>query len=316
MKKRLERQTAILELSFAGALWGFGFIAAIWALRELGPLAITGLRFAIAATVGLLICFAIPKLREDLSWRQFRLALVPGLLITATLIVQTYGLRYTTATKSGFLTTLYVLMVPFLENMWLKRRLPRFHLAFVVVALIGVALICDIPGALLGYTINTDPALAQRQAWNIGDLLTLVCAGLASLHIVWFALIRHQIGSSFVFNNFQSVWAALPALVLAGAIESWPSSLSGEPLMGLLMLTFGSTLIAFALQVRAQKVISPSLASVLFLLESPFAALFAYALLGESLRSHQWLGAGLILAAVALSSVFAIEAESESPQDG
>jgi drug/metabolite transporter (DMT)-like permease len=301
-------KSAVLELAFAGALWGFGFIAAVWALRSMGPMAITGWRFTVAAVIGFTIVGLRPSLRSHLTREQFWLACVPGMLICATLVFQTWGLRYTTATKSSFITTLYVLIVPVLERLWLKRHVPRMHYLFVIIALIGVALICDLAGEFTGGINGTDP----RLRWNFGDLLTLICSFAASVHIIWFGRINQKIGDSFVFNNFQSLWACAIPLVASFALEPAPTpNLSDLSMIGFLMLAIGSTLIAFALQVRAQKVISPSLASLLFLLESPFATLFAIYFLGESLRTGQWVGAGLILAAAGLSTVFAAEVENE-----
>jgi drug/metabolite transporter (DMT)-like permease len=206
------------------------------------------------------------------------------------------------------------LIVPVLERLWLKRFVPRMHYVYVLVALIGVALICDLPGELTGGATGTDP----RLRWNFGDLLTLICSFAASFHIVWFGRIHSKIGNAFVFNNFQSFWACIIPLAASFAFEPMPTailapSFSGQPIIGFLMLAIGSTLIAFTLQVRAQKVISPSLASLLFLLESPFATLFAIYFLGESLHTEQWVGAGLILTAAGLSTVFAVEVESSAP---
>jgi drug/metabolite transporter (DMT)-like permease len=314
MIRRLNQQTsAIIELTIAGALWGFGFIAAIWALRGMGPLSITGWRFALAAVFGLGISFFIPSLRSSLTdWKQFKLAFIPGLLISATLCLQTWGLQYTTATKSAFITTLYVLMVPLLERFLLKRRLPRFHLVYVAIALIGVALICDLQSIWLE-SPNLDHLNAKdlaKNRLNVGDLVTFFCAIAATLHILWFGVIAKKIGSSFTFNNFQSVWAGFLPLTFSILLEPTPRpSFADFSMIGLLALAFGSTLIAFSLQVRAQKHISPSLVSLLFLLESPFSALFAIAFLGEGLRAIQWAGAGLILSAAAMSSIFTTEAK-------
>jgi drug/metabolite transporter (DMT)-like permease len=303
------RITAIVELTFAATLWGFGFIAAIWALRSFGPVTLTGYRFLIALVVGYLISFTVPSLRSSLTRDQFFLAMIPGLLVSALLVVQTWGLKYTTATKGGFITVLYVLIVPVLERVWLKRTLPRYHFIFVIFALIGMALICDLhllfmPSALA----TTDP----KQSWNMGDLLVLTCSFLASVHIIWFVFIQKRIRSSFVFNVHQSAWACLPALTFGLLFEKSPvasiSEIGFEPWMGLASLAIGSTLIAFALQVKAQKSISPSLAALLFLLESPFAALFAIYFLNESLRTEHWAGAGLLLTAVATSTMFTSEA--------
>lgn len=311
----LTKRSAILELTVAAALWGFGFIAAVWALRDFGPLGVTGWRFALATVVGFALVFLIPGLRRQFNKTEFMLAFWPGIFLSSTLIFQTWGLKYTTATKSGFLTTLYVLVVPLLDTWILKRKPPRFHLVYVVFALIGVALICEIPQMLMESSASSgmegaDGAANARNKWNLGDWLTLACMIGASLQIFWFGVIQKKITSSFNFNVYQSFWAGLIPFALALILEPFPTTIpSGEPLVGLLMLAFGSTLFAFALQVRAQKVISPSLASLLFLLESPFAALFAFFFLAERFTTQGAIGAALILVALGSSAVFGKEVD-------
>lgn len=300
---RATRLFAVLELTLAGAFWGLGFTATVWALRGMGPLAITGWRFAAAGVFGLLISAPLRLVRREAeaaqgSANQFWLAAIPGLLISLTLIFQTWGLVYTTATKGAFITTLYVLLVPVLERFILRRKLPRFHLAYVCLSLVGVAFICDLQA------LFTNDASDVRSRLNFGDLLTLGCAVTATLHILWFGAIAGKIGSSFRFNVYQSFWAAVLPLSMSLVFEPWPKpSFEDLSAVGMILLTFGSTLIAFALQVRAQKKIPPSLASLLFLLESPFSALFALVFLNEVLSFSQWIGAVIILIAAALSSV-------------
>jgi drug/metabolite transporter (DMT)-like permease len=285
---------ATAELVLAGVLWGFGFVATVWALGAMAPLALTGWRFVIAASIGFLICWLRPGFRRHLSREQFWLAAPPGLLLAALLVFQTWGLKFTTATKSSFITTLYVLMVPILESTWLRRKLSMVHYFAVAAALIGTLLICDLPGEL---------------GLNRGDLLTFIASVFATVHIVWFGVIGNRIKDSFVFNTFQSFWAGVIPLLLTFALEPMPDlHAPGQAWFGFVFLALGSTLVAFALQIHAQKVLSPSLASLLFLLESPFATLFAVLLLSESLQSHQWLGAGLILLAAGLSTGIATEA--------
>lgn len=301
-----ERLTGALELTLAGALWGFGFIAATWALDGMGPLAITGWRFVIAVIVGGAIVLARPSLRANVEWIGFYAAAWPGLFISLTLITQTYGLRYTTATKSGFITILYVLLVPLLERLWLKRAVPRYHVAYVLAALVGVALICDLPSAFTGGAGGA----TEREKLNVGDALTVICAIFAALQIVWYGRIQDKIGSSFVFNLYQSFWAGVIPLALSLVLEPFPTFPNTTTWVGLAMLSLGSTLIAFALQIRAQKKISPSLASLLFLLESPFAGLFAIFFLNERMTTMTAAGAAVILVSLASSVVF----ERESAQ--
>ena len=114
--------TAVFELLLAAALWGFGFVAALWAMQELNAFELTFMRFALATAV-FVPFLAVAAVRQ--GWREnLRRALWPGVFFATTLIVQTWGLAYTTATKSGFITTLYVVLVPISESWMDKRRLP------------------------------------------------------------------------------------------------------------------------------------------------------------------------------------------------
>jgi drug/metabolite transporter (DMT)-like permease len=159
------------------------------------------------------------------------------------------------------------------------------------VALVGTALICKLNLA------NLNGSKTIR-----GDLLTFLASLFATGQILAVGKASRRITSALAFNGFQALWAALTALPFAMLLEAdavtTAQRVAGaglKPLLGGLgFLIFGSTLIAFALQVRSQRVLSPAVASMLFLLESPFAALFAALLLGERLGGLQWVGAALI----------------------
>ena len=130
---------SVAELLIASAFWGFGFVAARWALEALNANEVTLVRFAVAAAVGL--PFTLTK-RARQVWKQnLRWSFVPAIFLLGTLIFQTWGLNYTTSTKSGFITTLYVVFVPLLEAGLNKGRMPRSLWVCVAGALLGTALI-------------------------------------------------------------------------------------------------------------------------------------------------------------------------------
>ncbi len=307
----LSKSRAVIELTVTGMLWGLGFVAAVWALAEAGPIAITGWRFTIAGLTGLLCAkrFVFSKSARAILPISFW----PGVFIAATILFQTWGLQYTTATKSSFLTCLYVLIVPMMDPFFGGARPTRSLFLCSIVALFGVSLMCG---------LFSPESLDAKSRMNFGDFLTLLCAFAASAHIIVIGHVHKKLGpdfNGFDFNTMQSLWAGLPTLLVACFIEPealrlplhfLQTSLNGNslPLLGFLSLTFFSTLIGFALQVRAQRVLSPSTASLLFLLESPFAALFAFVLLGEKMGLLQLAGGLLILVAVAYSSFAAIRA--------
>jgi drug/metabolite transporter (DMT)-like permease len=282
----LRNPKAIAELGFASALWGFGFIASIWAMQSIGFLTLTFVRFMIAAAVCAIVAIAVGAKKDLLDKRQIILAFWPGMFLALTLVLQTWGLAYTTATKSGFITCLYILFVPILEAWYFKRKISPWHWFFVFTSIIGTALIVDL------HTGN----------WNKGDALTFLCTFAASLQIFYFAIIAKEIKSSIAFNSLQSMWAFLIPGILAIAFEAIPvAPLNTLSMTGILALSLGSSSIAFLFQIRAQKIISPSTASILFLLESPFAMIFAVAFLHERLSLTQWIGVAVVLVSVGLS---------------
>lgn len=280
----MTHRRAIVELVAASTIWGFSFIAVRWSLDGMAALWIVALRFLIAFALTMPVLLSIPGARAGLTRKQLWLALLPGLLLCSALVLQTFGLRFTTATNSGFITCLYVLFVPPLARVVLKQPLSLAHASLVLVALVGTALICNLQSLVL----------------NVGDLLTLACAVASAGHIVAIGRIAKHLRSPFAFNALQSVVAGCAALTFAVALEPFPTwPMPAHALYGFAFVAVVSTILAFLMQVRAQRVLSTPLASILFLLESPFAALGAFFLLGERLGVLQWSGAALILVASA-----------------
>lgn len=289
-KNLFRRSTASIELIVAAALWGFGFVSVVWALTAWAPVPLLIWRFGIGAVSGILIVpiFSRPSRKE--LWWQLRASFLPALMLTLMLVTQTWGMLYTTATKSGFITVLYIVLVPLLESVVARKKIPLQLWLCIAISFIGIYLIVD---------------PSWDQSLNFGDFLTLICAFCAALQIISMDRVSRQVENAFLFNVFQSTWATLLLLPAqpfqAGAlIASNPSSLAW---VGLFSLAIGSTLIAFYLQVRAQKVLSSTVSSLFFLLESPFALVFAYFLLNEHLNIQQGLGAALIMISAFMATV-------------
>ena len=295
--KRLTKKRAVLELSVAAILWGFGFIASIWALESFSPSETLLFRFLIAATVGELVYLFIrwkfkkTMPREEIL-SQLKLAFPAGLLLGGMLLLQTIGLKYTTATKSSFITCLYIILVPFVNFIFFKSKIGWNSFAFVLLALAGTYL-------LVGGPIDNI---------NAGDIWTLACAVFAAFHIIYIGKINNKISDAFRFNNMQSLWCLLAAIPFVfSQTKTLDLNITSSALIGLVCLGIGSSVVAFYLQIRAQKSLDDTTASMLFLLESPVAALFGFILLSERLNTLQTLGALLILSSAALQVLFSKE---------
>lgn len=276
MKKRL---FAASELTAATIIWGFGFVASAWALKAFDSASISAIRFSIGFLFGLAVLYIF---KVKIKKADVMVTMGPGLLLGFTLGLQTWGIEHTSITNSGFITTLYVVFVPLFQVLLFKVKPKRIHYFWLLLALTGTALMVQLKFTSL----------------NVGDVYTFLCSLTAAGQILWIARVQKHIDNAFKFNTFQSLWAFVATLIF------WPiygkfyyHTPDIKALLSLMSLVFGSTILAFALQVKAQKVLPANTASLIFLVESPFAAIFAYFLLGEIWSPLQAVGAVLILIA-------------------
>jgi drug/metabolite transporter (DMT)-like permease len=274
-------------------LWGASFPGGKIALRHLPALTF----MAWSRVLGLVTILAlIPLLRSGgRAAPPWRAAMGPGILLGALMflgyLLQTEGLARTTATNSGFITGLYIVFTPLMAARVSRQRTPGSAWVACIVGFGGLALLSI-----------TD--LASIRLHN-GDLLVLGGAVVWAGHITavghfspkfppWMLSLA-QMGFAAVFQ--------LVAVVPTGMRLSDSAGLRVWPLLGLTGV-LGSG-VAFTIQVMAQRRLTPARAVVLLAGESLFSALFAAVWIGERLEPHQWLGAALVLGAMAYSELSA-----------
>ncbi|HWU43657.1 MAG TPA: DMT family transporter, partial [Bdellovibrio sp.] len=278
----MTKQRAATELIFAGILWGFGFVATVWALESFTPTETLVYRFIIASVLGEILYLIVKGPSLHSAKEDFFRALPAGAILGTMLLLQAIGLKDTTATKSGFITSLYVILVPLFNTWFFKNASHWKNYALAILALVGTFVLMN----------------ANLRDVNKGDLWTLANSVFAALHIIYIGKISNKVGNAFRFNNFQSFWCLVvlaPLLFFQDTIHWRETNL--EAWAGVLALGLGSSIIAFYLQVRTQRVLSDATASMLFLLESPCAAFFGFLLLNERLSLFQTSGAILIMIA-------------------
>ncbi len=277
------KQRAIFELVLAGALWGFGFVATKWGLAEMLPVHFLFFRFCLAVPLNELVWANSKPTRPFWDGKLFLCALPAGFLLALFLVPQSIGLMDTTASKSSFLTSLYVVFVPCLRIF--SSRPPRIFWGILSIAVLGAYF-------LMG---------SHNEPFLVGDWWTILAAFLASLHILYIEFIVPKITDDLKFNGYQSLICLL-------CISPWcfplpnPFVFSLQTWFCLIGIALGSSVVAFTLQIRAQKTLPVHIASMLFLLEGPFALFFGFLLLGETLNPTQILGCSLILASAFLTS--------------
>lgn len=279
----MTKQKAVGELVFAGILWGYGFLATKWALLDFSVFDLLFYRYG-CAVILTEIYFLSHKNRSSkkVLLNEFKLAMYPGLLMAAFIIPQTLGLQYTSATKSGFITTLYVLIVPLLNHFFFNEKTSLKIYLWSLLAIFGTTLLLNI------YSESPD--------LNKGDIWTLVCSAMAALQIIFIGKVANKTHSPLRLNHYQNIWTLiclLPFFITQEKIQWVPTQWISW--FGIVTMAIGSSILAFTIQVRAQKVLSSAVASQLFLLESPFAFMFGYFFLKETLTWIQVLGALIIM---------------------
>lgn len=222
---------------------------------------------------------------------------MPGIFLGITILLQNHGLNYTTATNSAFITTIYVVLIPFIAYFLYKQKILIADVILALTALFGMILLLNIFG---GHSLNFTH-------FNWGDLLTFICAITSAIHIILIGVYAKKCKSPFRFNTFQTFWSlivTLPFFVYESSyqgINLWPDKVSLVSINSVIGLAVFVSLIAFYLQVTAQKVLPTTTASMLCLLEAPFSFIFASVLLGERLNLLQAIGALIILLSAVLS---------------
>lgn len=282
---------AITELTLAGVIWGGSFTLVRWALEDFTASSLIFWRFIIAFIAGETIHYFTNKKLFNESWSDAKLAGLAGLFLGLSLFFQTYGLNFTTATNSGFITSLYVILIPIIAAIFFKHKIKTHHIFLSLLAFTGMAFLLNIENLKI----------------NFGEILTLGAAVTAAFQIIYIGRSAKKAKSAFRYNTYQTFWSCitiLPFLVIetrSKNLSLWPEHVSARSAFSLVTLALVVSLFAFYLQVRAQKVLSTTTSSMLCLLEGPFAFLFAAYFLNEKLNMLQFFGAIIILLSCALS---------------
>lgn len=275
--------TANLMLLGAALAWGSTFVPCKIAAAYLGTFFFNGLRFLLGALC--VLSMAGRRLR-GLSLREVGGGALAGFILFAGAAFQQAGLTFTTAGKAGFITGLYVVLVPlFLTLFWRQR--PGWN-AWVASLLAAIGL----------FLLSAEGRLSLA----LGDGLVLVSAAVYGLHVI---LIDRLVGQTELLRlaAMQYLACGLYSLAVGLTLES-PS---GEALRSVWWTVpytaVFSVVVGYTLQMLGQRDAPPTVAAVILSLESVFAALFGGLFLGERLAPAQWVGGGLMLLGMMLAQV-------------
>lgn len=275
-------------------IWGTAFVAQSVAAEYMGPFSFNTARAVIAFFFLLGLCAARSAFRrrrggEAVSIGTRRDLILGGLCCGGALTVASFfqqkGLETTTPGKAGFITALYIVLVP-LAGLLLGRKVPRALWLGVALAVGGLYCLC----VTEGFSVTG------------GDLYVLVCAFCFTVQILAVDYFTNKVdGVALSCAQFL----VMTVLSAAGALMEAPPPLEllGEYLWPVLYVGVFSSGVAYTLQILAQKDSNPAVVSLLMSMESLFAAIAGAIILGNRMTGREYLGCALMLAAVVLAQL-------------
>lgn len=302
-RKELNSDILLLITAF---IWGFAFVAQKLGMDSLGPFLFNGIRFALGGIV--LLPFWIVQKRRSPSIQSgdksslkvlpgragtkkvLLFGVIAGVLIFCGASLQQVGLQFTTSGKAGFITGLYVILVPIIGILW-KQKTGFYTWISAVIAVAGLYFL----SITKGFTISN------------GDLLVLAGSVFWALHVIQIShFVKKAKPLSLAIIQFFicSVLSVIAAIITKESFAGANILQAAGPLLFAGVMSVG---VAYTLQVIAQKEAPPAHAAIIMSLEGVFAAIGGLIFLSErNVTPREIMGCVLILAAMIISqkSVF------------
>ncbi|WED44246.1 DMT family transporter [Legionella cardiaca] len=279
MKKR-ESILGAGAILLATLFWGMTFAFIKDAVATLTPFNFLFWRFGIASILLLIIFWKKIKFTKPILHNGILL----GIFLAGTVIFQTIGLRYTTASTASFITGLSVILVALFESLSNRSWPSIYVISAAFTALIGVGFI----------------TLSEGLAINQGDLWVLLCAFCFAGYILYAgkaSRIHQPLSLTFIQSSFVCLIAGLASLLTASIAIPRETNVW----ISILFCSIFASILAFILQLQFQKYVSSTKAAIIFSLEPVFATITAAIYLNERLTPRFFVGALLIFFAILLS---------------
>lgn len=286
MNKRLKGS---LTLFGAVIIWGSAFIAQSMGMELIGPFTFQAIRCGLAVLFLIPVSFLFDRkpgaLKRWLDPRLWRSGLICGLALFAAASLQQVGLVYTDAGKAGFLTAMYIVLVPIL-GLFLGQKPGKSAWFSVGLAVVGLYLLS---------------CMGVSQI-NIGDILLAGCALAYAVQITCIDRLAGDL-DGVRLNCVQALVVtvlSIPFMVFTETVDISNILACSLPLAYAGILSMG---VAYSLQIVGQKYLEPTTASLIMSLESVIAALCGWLILKETMTPWELLGCGLVFSAVIISQL-------------
>ncbi len=285
-----------LLLMLTALIWGVAFVAQSVGMDYVGPFTFNSVRAFIGGLVLLPMLPLIDRLkgrpldelRAERKGQKKTLivgGVVCGALLAAASSLQQIGIIYTTAAKAGFITALYIVLVPLL-GVFMKKKPSALIWLSVLLAAFGMYLLC----------------ITENLVFGFGDIMMLLCALAFSFHII---------AIDYFSPRVDGVRLSMIQFFVCGVLCAFPMLFSERPavsdvLAAWLPILYAGVLscgVAYTLQIIGQKNMNPTVASLILSLESVFSCLAGWLILHESLTPKELAGCALVFAAILLAQL-------------
>lgn len=293
MKGQLKGNALLMTTAI---IWGTAFVAQKAGMDLIGPIAFNGVRTLIGAFALIPVILIMNRPGKENAPADKTLILggvLCGLALCAAGNVQQIGLYYTSVSHTGFITALYVVIVP-LMGLFLKKRVSPIMWCCVIASAIGLYLLC-IPSSGFGSV-------------NIGDIIILVCAFCFAIHILVIDHFSPKV-DGVKLSCIQFFVAGLVSMIImpvadpALGFEIPTASALTRSWFTILYAGIMSCSIAYTFQVIGQKYTDPAIAAMLLCLESVFALIAGMIILGEMLSLREVIGCAVMFAAIVVANL-------------
>jgi drug/metabolite transporter (DMT)-like permease len=257
-------------------IWGSTFLIVQQTIRLTGPFTFLAMRFGIGALV---LAVIFHKRLAQITRAEIITGSLIGLFLFGTYALQTTGLQYTTSSKAGFITGLYVPLVAILAVPLLRQKPTLSSLLGVMLSVVGVTLI----------SVNS----SFQFTFGLGEFLVMGCAIATALHVICISKFAPRVDAM----NLALVQIALTAILslIAMPIAREPFVLPPMPVWGsALFMGVAATAFALAVMNRVQQFVSSTQATLIYALELVWVGLLG-SLAGEQLSLFAWIGCGCIV---------------------
>ena len=264
-------------------IWGSTFVLTKFILENASPFVYVAIRFFIASL--LFIALFFQRLRT-ISKDGIAKGLILGVLLFLGFMLQTIGMKFTTASKSAFVTGLMVVFTPIFQLV-IERKAPKTG------NIIGVVIVA------IGLYLLTSP---KGSEFNIGDALTLVCAVLFSIYTVYLGIFgKEHDPAHLTFIQFAST--TILAAIAIPFLEIARLNLTFNFSLNLAYLAIMPTVVALYVMAKYQKYTTPTRSAIIYSMEPPIAAIFAFFIIGEQIGMIGVIGGMLILSGLIVSEL-------------